>query len=242
MNFKKSKVLHLRDSHSMPQYGLGVSNFAGKDWGDTLESRFNMSQQCAISTKRDGHILGSVNKSTANRSAALPFAHNLVRPHLQWYLQFEIYKGEPRGGQPRWSGGWSTQHMRKGWDLLRGNYCYSWLQLHEEKGIDETFFSELHKIRKQTCCNILVLIICQGKRIIPRVVKYWHRWQRGAIPIGITFEHTQNLIGHSSEQAGVVWCCFEQQVGLDDLVRSLSAKIITWFCNSRWAQWLAFVF
>lgn len=104
-NFKKGKVLHLGHSFSMPQSGLGVgwieSNFAGKGWGDTLESRFNMSQQCAIFTKRDGHVLGSVSKSIASRSAALPFAHNLVRPHLQQRLQFGIYKAEPRRGQPK---------------------------------------------------------------------------------------------------------------------------------------------
>lgn len=59
------------------------SKFAGKDWGDTVESKFNMNQQCAISTKRGGHILGSVNKSTASQSAALSFAHTLVKLHLQ---------------------------------------------------------------------------------------------------------------------------------------------------------------
>ena len=59
----------------MHQYRLGVnrieSNFAEKDLGDLLESRLNMSQQCALSAKRASHILGSVNKSVASRSAAV---------------------------------------------------------------------------------------------------------------------------------------------------------------------------
>lgn len=76
-NFNKgeSQVLHLGQSNSMHRYRLGVnwidSNFAEKDLGDLLESRLNVSQQCALSAKRFSHILGFVNKNVASMSAAV---------------------------------------------------------------------------------------------------------------------------------------------------------------------------
>ncbi|KAK4811178.1 hypothetical protein QYF61_019809 [Mycteria americana] len=88
---RRCKVLHLRRNNPMHQYMLGAAqlerSFSEKDLVDTM---LNMSQQCALATKKTNSILCCLRRSVASRSKEVifPFCSALVRPHLESYVQF----------------------------------------------------------------------------------------------------------------------------------------------------------
>uniref|UniRef100_A0A670HWE4 Reverse transcriptase domain-containing protein n=1 Tax=Podarcis muralis TaxID=64176 RepID=A0A670HWE4_PODMU len=96
MNFnrEKYKVLHLGKKNERHKYKMGdtwlESSTCEKDLGVLVDHKLDMSQQCDAAAKKANAILGLINRSIASRSreVIVPLYSALVRPHLEYCVQF----------------------------------------------------------------------------------------------------------------------------------------------------------
>ena len=93
-NRDKCQVLHLEKRNQIHSYKMGdtwLSNTTNeKDLGIVVDHKLNMSRQCDAAAKKANAILGCINRgiTSKSREVLVPLYSALVRPHLEYCIQF----------------------------------------------------------------------------------------------------------------------------------------------------------
>jgi len=96
MKFNKDqcKILHLGKYNPGVQHRLGStwlgSSSVERDPGVLVDNNLNTSEQCAAVAKKANRVLGCINKGITSRDkeVIIPLYSVLVRPHLEYCVQF----------------------------------------------------------------------------------------------------------------------------------------------------------
>ncbi|KAK4810921.1 hypothetical protein QYF61_013329 [Mycteria americana] len=94
LTLSRDKILHLGRSNTGHKHKLGEewleSSSAERNLGVLVDSRLNMSQQCALAAKRANCILGCIKHSisSCSKEVIIPLYLAMVQPHLEYCVQF----------------------------------------------------------------------------------------------------------------------------------------------------------
>ncbi|GAB0179881.1 mitochondrial enolase superfamily member 1 [Grus japonensis] len=90
-NKRKCKVLHLGRNNPIHQGMLRATQMenclAENDLGFLVDTKLNMSQQCALAAKKANGILGYIRQSRLREMILLLYSA-LAKPHLEYCVQF----------------------------------------------------------------------------------------------------------------------------------------------------------
>ncbi|CAM4690969.1 unnamed protein product [Lepidochelys kempii] len=92
-NSEKCKVMHLGINNKNFSYKLGthqVEVMEEKDLGVLVDHRMTMSRQCDMAVKKANAVLGCIRRgiSSRDKEVLVPLYKALVRPHLEYCVQF----------------------------------------------------------------------------------------------------------------------------------------------------------
>uniref|UniRef100_A0A452HYE6 Reverse transcriptase domain-containing protein n=1 Tax=Gopherus agassizii TaxID=38772 RepID=A0A452HYE6_9SAUR len=93
-NSEKCKVMHLGINNKNFRYTLGTHQLEAteeeKDLGVLVDHRMTMSRQCDMAVKKANAVLGCIRRgiSSKDKEVLVPLYKALVRPHLEYCVQF----------------------------------------------------------------------------------------------------------------------------------------------------------
>ncbi len=93
-NVSKCQILQVGTRNQKYEYGMNGTELESvqcvKDLGVRIASSLKFSQQCKAATGKTNRILGLINRNFAfkNKDVILPLYLSLIRPHLEYAVQF----------------------------------------------------------------------------------------------------------------------------------------------------------